>query len=83
MDKAFCPQCGMQVKMGDAYCPECGLKLPPEVFGQFVPAATEPREISAARATDREPTVLRDHWRHRGQLDLLRDADDLRRKSGV
>jgi hypothetical protein len=37
----------------------------------------------AARTTNGKALVLRHDRRHRGQLDLLRDADDLCRKSGV
>ncbi len=39
--------------------------------------------LPAALTTHREPAVLRHDRRHRGQLDLLRDADDPRRKSGM
>jgi hypothetical protein len=32
-DKAFCPECGTQVDLGDAFCQECGTRLPAEIAG--------------------------------------------------
>lgn len=73
MQKAFCPECGTPVTIGDRFCIDCGAKLPPEIAHPATPAPTQPAEVAQDRGTAATPTEPDDISEVR-ESDLLPEA---------